>query len=553
MIIGGFLEMLSVSLIFPFMNAVMQPTQVMDNRYVQIVCKIFDLNSVKTFLIILAMFMALMYVIKNAFLLFEYNMQYRFINNNMLKLQDQLLQSYLVRPYEFFLHADSSVIIRIVYEDVVALFGLLSNLLSFYTEIIVSAFLIISTFITAPIITGSISSVLIILTLIITKVLKPKLRRLGFEARESKAGMYKWLMQTLQGIKEVKVMQKEEFFRNSFLVYGKRNITNSRKNKILSIVPRFMLEAVSMSSMFVIVAFMIYRGSELATLLPMLSAVAMAAVRLLPSVNRISASIGDIAYNEPTIDKVMENVLAIQGKENILSAELKQRKALPNDFKEKIELIDVVYHYPFSKKLVLNHADMKINKGESVGIIGASGAGKTTVVDLLLGLLSPQGGKVMVDNIDIDKYQGWLALIGYIPQTIYMVDGSIRDNVAFGISKEDIDDDMVWKALEDAALKDFIKEHPDGLDAKIGERGIRISGGQRQRIGIARALYKNPSVLFFDEATSALDNETEKDIMESIHALKGIKTIVIIAHRLSTIENCDKVFRVEGGKIIRDK
>ncbi|MDD6203290.1 MAG: ATP-binding cassette domain-containing protein, partial [Lachnospiraceae bacterium] len=211
-------------------------------------------------------------------------------------------------------------------------------------------------------------------------------------------------------------------------------------------------------------------------------------------------------------------------------------------------------HYPNSKALIFDHADMTIPIGAAVGIVGTSGAGKTTIVDVMLGLLTLQTGQILADGVDVKtNYEGWLKNIGYIPQTIFMIDSTIRKNVAFGIADEEIDDNRVWEVLKEAQLDEFVRSLPDGLDTGIGERGIRLSGGQRQRIGIARALFEDPEVLVLDEATSALDNDTEAAIMESINRLHGKKTLVIIAHRLQTIEKCDMVFRVENGKIERER
>ena len=338
---------------------------------------------------------------------------------------------------------------------------------------------------------------------------------------------------------------------------------------------------------------MIYKGADLNTVVPMLSAVAMAAVRLLPSVNRISGALASISYTEPMLDKLIENLKAISGSEEISLAagDLKAKTEARTEEAEgsaisdgnanrpadtgaggtaetgadsvgtafprlsrAITVEDVVYHYPKSDKNVLEHANLTITPGESVGIVGQSGAGKTTLVDIILGLLRPASGRVAIDGVDIrTDNQAWLAQIGYIPQMIFMLDGTIRDNVAFGEDAEDIDDADVWAALREASMEDFVKSLPDGLDTQLGERGVRISGGQRQRIGIARALYTNPSVLIFDEATSALDNETEAAIMDSINHLHGTKTMIIIAHRLTTIEGCDHVYRVEGGKIRQER
>ena len=220
----------------------------------------------------------------------------------------------------------------------------------------------------------------------------------------------------------------------------------------------------------------------------------------------------------------------------------------------EVRLSDITYHYPGSDKLIFDHATVSFPIGRSIGVVGTSGAGKTTIIDILLGLLKLQGGSVLADDVDIqDHYREWLANVGYIPQMIFLLDADIRKNVAFGVPEEEIDDGKLWYALQEAQLDEFVRALPDGVNTGIGERGIRLSGGQRQRIGIARALYNDPEVLILDEATSALDNDTEAAIMESINRLHGKKTLVIIAHRLQTIEKCDMVFRVESGKIERDR
>ena len=221
---------------------------------------------------------------------------------------------------------------------------------------------------------------------------------------------------------------------------------------------------------------------------------------------------------------------------------------------KEIELKDIVYAYPNTEKLIFDKADLTIPVGASVGIVGTSGAGKSTVVDILLGLLEVRSGQILADGQDVkESYRAWLKNIGYIPQMIFMLDDTIRKNVAFGVPEDKIDEDRLWEVLKEAQLDEFIKTLPEGLDTGIGERGIRLSGGQRQRIGIARALYNNPEVLILDEATSALDNDTEAAIMESINRLHGKKTLIIIAHRLQTIEKCDMVYRVENGKAVRER
>ena len=286
-----------------------------------------------------------------------------------------------------------------------------------------------------------------------------------------------------------------------------------------------------------------------------ISAFGVAVVRLMPCANRINNQLNNIAYFEPFFMGVSDNLQSEIGDSNSDITDLMPAKEkLP--VKENITLKDICYKYPNTEKWIFDHADLTINIGQSVGIVGTSGAGKSTIVDVILGLLKVQSGSITADGADVlDKanYRKWLKNVGYIPQTIFMLDDTIRRNIAFGVPEDEIDEDRLWQVIRDAQLDDFIKSLPEGLETGIGERGIRISGGQRQRIGIARALYENPEVLILDEATSALDNDTEKAIMDSINLLHGHKTLIIIAHRLQTIEKCDAVYRVEDGKITKER
>jgi len=267
-------------------------------------------------------------------------------------------------------------------------------------------------------------------------------------------------------------------------------------------------------------------------------------------VNRINNQINSIAYFEPFFMGVSDNLQdEINGQNIDMSFATDEDEKL--DVKESIEMKDITYAYPNTERLIFDHADLKIPVGASVGIVGTSGAGKSTVVDILLGLLEPSTGHIYADSVDVKEpgnYRKWLKNIGYIPQMIFMLDDTIRKNVAFGVPEDKIDENRLWEVLKEAQLDEFIKTLPEGLETGIGERGIRLSGGQRQRIGIARALYNDPEVLILDEATSALDNDTEAAIMESINRLHGRKTLIIIAHRLQTIEKCDIVYRVEDGR-----
>ena len=558
MLIGGILETLPVSLIYPFMNMVMSPDEMMDKWYIVKLCELFHIESYRVFLIFMAVVMALLYIVKNIYLLMEYNVQYRFVFNNQFAMQKKILDVLIHRPYEYFLNISSGEIIRIITSDTGMAFNALMNLLATFTELIVAIMLIITMLISAPAVTICIALVLIVMLVLISGVIKPIMEKAGKTSQYANAGLNKWLLQSIQGIKEIKVSSTEDFFEKNYDEFGQKHIASSRIHMVCQNVPRFFLEAVSMGTMFIVVAVMLYRGSSFEVIIPMLSIVAMAAIRILPSVNRMSNTIAQVAYAEPMVDKFIENIgdIGTSTAVNPIDVDKIGRDTEVVGSKSFLKLAKTIrlnkisYKYPESEKYVLDNAEMSIKKGESVGIVGSTGAGKTTAVDLILGLLNPTSGTIEIDGVDIkNDIKAWLSQVGYIPQAIFMLDGSIKENVAFGVPKDAISEEDVWRALEEAALADFVRSLPDGLNTEIGERGVRLSGGQRQRIGIARALYSNPAVLILDEATSALDNETENAIMDSINGLHGSKTMIIIAHRLTTIEGCDHVYRVENGKI----
>ena len=277
-------------------------------------------------------------------------------------------------------------------------------------------------------------------------------------------------------------------------------------------------------------------------------------MRLMPRANSINGDINTITYNLPSLEALYADLTDSEREQRERQAEIerkkRERRAVADECAQDILVRHVSYTYPNRDEPVLRDVSLQIRHGTSVGIIGATGAGKTTLVDLILGLLRPDSGAVCYGALDIyEDYTQWQKHIGYIPQNIYLVDDTIRSNVALGLDPSEIDDRQVWRALEDAQLADFVRSLADGLDTVVGERGIRISGGQRQRIGIARALYRDPEILFFDEATSSLDNETEAAVMQAINRIGSSKTMIIVAHRLTTIAGCDRIFKVENGQV----
>lgn len=548
MLIGACFEVLGVSMMLPLVTAVMNPNIITENQFCAWACAVFGITDHVGFVILCIIALIIIFIIKAAYLTFEYSIQYRFVYNNRFMTQKRLLASYLERPYEYFLSAQSGEIVRIVQEDARNAFDMLTVILIFLTEAVVTAAVVITIFVINPFMTIFVAASLALVMLFVSRGLRPLLQKEGQAYQNTYAAANKWLLQSISGIKEVKVTRTEDFFLNNFVKYGQKMVTAARLNSTLQNVPRNLIELISVCSMMAVLGIMIATGHEMDSLIPSLSAFVMAAVKLLPSANRMLASVTQMTFYEPALDSMLENLGALSEK---ITSDSEETKPLP--LKKEIRLSSISYTYPGGERKIFDHADLVIPVGTSIGIVGASGAGKTTAVDILLGLLKPQAGQVLADGVDVtENMQGWMAHIGYIPQMIFMLDDTIRENVVFGHTKESYTDEAVWAALEEAQLADFVHTLPEGLDTAIGERGVRLSGGQRQRIGIARALFTNPEVLVFDEATSALDNDTEEAIMQSINALHGKKTMIIIAHRLSTIEGCDAVYRAENGKLVAE-
>jgi ABC-type multidrug transport system fused ATPase/permease subunit len=553
-VIGAFLEVLGVGLMLPLVKAIMQPDIIERNEIIKWVCGVFDLHSHRTFVIVCIAALILIFIFKDVFLMAQYYVQARFVFNNRFATQQRLLHVFLNRPYEYFLNVKSGEIMRVITGDVGSTYSLLMTLLSLGTESLVSLALAVTIFIVDPIMSSLLAVMLGVILILIAKVVRPILRRKGLDLQKHSALTNKWLIQAINGIKEIKVADKEEFFEKNYEVSGRRMISAEKWNSVFSQIPRLLIEMVCVCSMLAVIALMIYFGKDIDELVPTLGAFAMAAVKLMPSANRIVGAINGIAFQEPALDKLLENLEQLESDNEKYAAENAREKECDLTLNNEVRLSDITYRYPNSNKHVLSDAEMVIPAGKSVGIVGTSGAGKTTAVDIMLGLLRPEKGQVLTDGVDVMKsYDEWLSHIGYIPQSIFMLDGTIKENVAFAVKEDENTDAKVWHALEEAQLADFVRELPDGINTQIGERGVRLSGGQRQRIGIARALFEDPAILVFDEATSALDNETEAAIMESINSLHGRKTLIIIAHRLQTIENCDIVYRVAGGKIKQER
>lgn len=550
--VGGLLETVSVSGLLPVVWVIIDPAKAQENKYVRLLMEVLHTDSIEGFIVPLLTAMILLYTLKNAFLLLLANEQNKFIAHNRNKLISQVLREFLNRPYEFYLDADIPTVFRLTDSDIPNVFNILMAMISLVSEAVVFTLLCVVMVATDWKLLVFLVVVFGCLSVLILKVMKPRLSRLGEKNLAIQSRIAKWRIQAIYGIKDVRVLHREAFFADNYESSGKIGAGYSKRYAVMNNTPRLLIETIFIASILGYIILYILAGNDASTLVPILTAFGVAAIRMMPSVNRINTYMTDISYFRPCLDYVYENmnINEISKKNNQTLKPVDATKTMA--LRDRIELRDIVYAYPNTDKLIFDHADMVIPCGKSVGIMGPSGAGKSTIVDILLGLLKVRTGSILCDGVDIfDNYPAWLSRIGYIPQSIYLVDEPIRNNIAFGIADSEIDDARIWDALEEAQLAAFIRGLPEGLDTAIGDRGVRLSGGQRQRLGIARALYHNPEILVFDEATSALDNETEAAVMDAINSFHGRKTMIIIAHRLNTIEKCDMIYKVDAGKITR--
>ena len=555
MLIGAVLETLGVSMILPVMSVVMEENAVQKHAYLQVICDLFHIayDDTRTLMILVMVGLIVIFAVKNVFLFFQQKVQLKFVYTNQFATSRRMMINFMERPYEYYLNADTSVIQRSITSDVNNMYGLILSLLQLVSEGIVFVCLIAVSLVSDVMMSITVALLLVVVLAIIKWVLKPIMRKAGEENQDYYSGLYKWIDQSVMGIKEIKIANKENYFINEYAKCGEGYVNAVQRYNLYNATPRLLIETVALAGMIFYMMIQLLSGVQVTAILPQLTLLALVAMRLIPCANRINNHLTSISYFEPFFMGVSDNLQEEIRDESIdYNAASYQKKVEVQKFeiRHNIQLKDIVYKYPNTETLIFDRANMEIPIGKSVGIVGTSGAGKTTIVDILLGLLQIQSGEILADGVEVrEHYQSFLKDIGYIPQTIFMIDSTIRKNVAFGVADEDIDDAKVWRALQEAQLDEFVRGLPDGLDTSIGERGIRISGGQRQRIGIARALFEDPEVLVLDEATSALDNETEAAIMESINMLHGKKTLIIIAHRLQTIEKCDMVYRVEKGQV----
>ena len=558
--VGALLELVGVSFITQLVTLISNPEKIHSNEIMQYCYDFFNMTSDRQFFLFVVIALIFVYLIKNLYLLWINYVQYTFVFNNQLRLSGRLIDCYLKKPYTYHLDNNSAEMVRNVMLDSERFFQMLLSIFLTLSEILVSALLCVFLLIVDPVITISVVAILAVFTGLYLILFKGKAKKYGKTNQIYDGKMHQSINQALGAVKDIKILHREKYFADSFLAYGKKKMTAVRNNNVLGQFPKYLIETVCIGTVLLVLVFKIYKGEDLNTMIPQLAAFAIAAFKLLPSVSKINNYANLIVFLKPSVDLIYRDIKDTEDMVNYEIADESGNIIEINDdgsqnkdtcyVADKISINNIVYRYPHTDRDVLNGISFEIPLGKSIGFIGESGSGKSTLADVILGILTPTSGTVMYGNMDVHKHPlKWSKKLAYIPQSIFLCDDTIRNNVAFGIDEDKIADEKVWKALREAQLEQFVKSQPDGLDSMVGERGVRISGGQRQRIGIARALYDNPEILVLDEATSALDTGTESAVMEAIDKLSGTMTLIIIAHRLTTIKNCDYVYKVENGNI----
>lgn len=544
---GGALEIVSIGLIAGFVSVVLDPNILFNMEILSPFLEFLAIETQRDVLVYGSVFIIILFLIKNAYIVFYKYLKARFVHNRYRSISTRLFEVYMHTPYAFHLRRNSADLIRNVSREAGNITAsVMMPLLRIVSEGIMVVGLVTLLLVVEPVVTLAAIVLLGGTSFGFLKLIKNRMDYYGKEAFRERAGMIKAISEGVGGLKDVTVMNRQNWFVERF----QRSVNLLTRSHIFRDVikqsARPVLETVAVTGMLVITIFLMWEGKSIASLASILALFALSIQRLLPAMNNMVNDYNVLHYHLPSVSPIHEDIMSLQVKKDKLDVE-----KVP--FREKIELLSVTYAYPETEAEVLKNVSLVIPKGSAVGIVGSTGSGKTTLVDIILGLLSSQKGKVKIDGEDIEKkMSAWQRNIGYIPQVIYLSDDTVKNNIAFGIPEEEIDEERVWKCIKAAQLEKFVKELSDGVDTFIGERGVRLSGGQRQRIGIARALYSDPEVLVMDEATSSLDNVTEKFVINAIEKLKKGRTLIIIAHRLTTVKKCDKLYILKEGKIVAE-
>jgi ATP-binding cassette subfamily C protein len=549
MLLAAMLEVAGVGIIPAFVATIADPEDVKEYPVIGELIKFFGIGTQRELLTYGAIALIGVFLVKNVYILFFQYYKTRFIFNRMYEFSRRLMQAYMQAPYTFYLQRNSSELLRNATQEVKLMVGqFMQPFLNFANQGILVISILTFLFIMEPLIT---LIVVVFLGLIgggFLAFTSQKAKYFGEKAQGHRQGMIKALSQGLGGLKDARVLNREPYFMDHFNMEARGDADANQFKGFIAQVPKPLMETLAVVGMLLIALIMIWQGRSVSSIIPVLSLFGMAIIRLMPAVQLIMKIFTQLRYSIVSVDPVYDDLEDLKKYSKGFTKSRKSSERLP--LEETIEANNLFYHYPNSDEQALKGSSFTIPRGNAVAFTGPSGAGKTTIADILLGLLEPQQGQIFVDGQPIHgNLPAWQRNIGYIPQFIYLADETLRENIAFGLPPEQIDEHQIQHAMKMAQLEELVEKLPNGLDTIIGENGTRLSGGQRQRVGIARALYHDPQVIVMDEATSALDNLTEKYIMKAIERLKGQRTVIMIAHRLTTVQNCDIIYFMQEGQI----
>jgi ATP-binding cassette subfamily C protein len=551
MVLGAFFEAVSIGLILPFVAVLKQPDLLVKAQHVLPLLSDLNIRDPRQLFFLLGPALIALFALKTGYLILMYRWLFRFAMRKQVSLARQLLTGYLNAPYTFLLHRNTADLIRVSVRSVEEFStGFVVNLLTVLGECLVVVALTSLLMVVEPLATLGAVVILAIPTAIVYRSTRHRLAEAGRTAEQSFASMVQWAEQSIRSVKETTLTGRRSFFIDQQNYHVQRFTNSLRSLSFLSALPRFVTDTLAVTAMVAIAAILLRGGENMQSILPILGMFALAAIRLIPSVSRLSGSLAQVRYRFASVEEIYRELRALRRRPSEPLPGAADERAAPIPFERALVIEHLSYWYPETQKPVVDNVSLEIPKGHWVGFIGPSGAGKTTLADLILGLLAPSSGRILVDGRDVsDNLVGWQRNIGYVPQTVYLIDDTVRRNVAFGELQDEIDDEQVWRALCAAKVDYVVRSLPSGLDTVVGERGDRLSGGERQRLGIARALYHDPEVLVIDEATANLDPATESTIVEAIGRLRGEKTIIVISHRPAFVRNCDCIYMLAQGRL----
>ena len=551
MILGAFLETVSIGVVFPFIAVLKEPELLSKSRFFQPLVSHVAVNEPRQLFFMLGVALIALFALKTGYLIQLYRWLFRYTMRKHVNLARQLLSGYLSAPYTLHVQRNSADLIRVTTrsaEDFATIF--LVNLLIVLGELLVLGALAGLLMIVEPLATLGALFVLAVPTALIYRSTQRGLAAAGRTAEQSFASMIQWASQAISGVKEIAITGRQSFFLDQHARHVQGFSDAARSLAFLITIPRFVIDTLSVIAMVAIAAILLGRGQDLQSSLLLLGTFALAAVRMIPSTTRLSSALAQLRFRYASTEVIYRELVALKLRPSDPLPGIAGEKVSRIPFLRALTLEHVSYAYPEARRLAIDDVSIEIPKGDWVAFIGPTGAGKTTLADLVLGLLVPSAGRILLDGRNLhDNIAGWQRNIGYVPQTVQLIDDSIRRNIAFGVPEAEIDNERVWQALRSAQVDHLVRSLPDELDAIVGERGGRLSGGERQRFGIARALYHNPEVLVIDEGTANLDPGTEAAIIEVIAGLRGKKTIIVIAHRLAFVRNCDCIFMLAQGRL----